>query len=562
MSRNKEYQPHPYEPLPIADSEDDAFLSSAERHGNVSRRVPRKRAAWIRFWIRILVGILAVSAISLLVVLLARPRHSDNESSEPNPPHQPETKPGPQPLTDDHPAIAAARLHVDELLARQSATYAQAAARYSLKTRRPPPRNYDKWFAFAQSHSCLIDDYDQIHRDMKPFYQLAAENPLFFQERIDIIANLTNNVREAGAIEVKDGQIHMPSGVSFKYWGGGPATFQNFASLLPDMSFVINSKDQPRVIFDYRQPGNATRDRALALTEEHPFDLSPHPTAEFFRNISGCRIRRSPSGFAEIANDDSGFFMSSSPAWFTRDLYPVMSVTRVSPCFADILFPSEYYYSRASIAPKFKHPNDIAWADKKEQIYWRGTATGGQIVGTNYHNFTRFRLIDLARANPSLIDARISRFADPLCFKEEDGCDRASIITEYDIGGFASQENAYNYKYLLDVDGMTYSGRYLGLLRTGSLVFKATVFEEYFNDWLRPYEHYIPVLPDLSDLLAKVEWAKNNDFEARMIQERGREMATRVMTDSQNDCYFFALLLEWAELQEIARNASGTRTVS
>jgi type II secretory ATPase GspE/PulE/Tfp pilus assembly ATPase PilB-like protein len=41
-----------------------------------------------------------------------------------------------------------------------------------------------------------------------------------------------------------------------------------------------------------------------------------------------------------------------------------------------------------------------------------------------------------------------------------------------------------------------------------------------------------------------------------MIQERGREMVTRVMTDAQNDCYFFALLLEWAQLQEISRNAS------
>ncbi|KAJ7709189.1 hypothetical protein B0H16DRAFT_653825 [Mycena metata] len=96
---------------------------------------------------------------------------------------------------------------------------------------------------------------------------------------------------------------------------------------------------------------------------------------------------------------------------------------------------------------------------------------------------------------------------------------------------------------------MTYSG-------SGGLVFKATVFEEYFNDWIRPYEHYIPILPGLSDLLQKVEWARAHDAEARMMQERGRAVAERVMTDAQNDCYFFALLLEWARLQEMARNAS------
>jgi hypothetical protein len=64
------------------------------------------------------------------------------------------------------------------------------------------------------------------------------------------------------------------------------------------------------------------------------------------------------------------------------------------------------------------------------------------------------------------------------------------------------------------------------------------------------------VLPDLSDLLQKIEWAQQHDAEARKIMERGQEMAQRVMTDGQNDCYFFALLLEWGRLQEISRNAS------
>jgi hypothetical protein len=65
---------------------------------------------------------------------------------------------------------------------------------------------------------------------------------------------------------------------------------------------------------------------------------------------------------------------------------------------------------------------------------------------------------------------------------------------------------------------------------------------------LLPYVHYIPVLPDLSDLEEKVEWAIDNDEAARKIQAAGRLMAERVMTDDQNDCYFSAVLLEWARL--------------
>lgn len=77
----------------------------------------------------------------------------------------------------------------------------------------------------------------------------------------------------------------------------------------------------------------------------------------------------------------------------------------------------------------------------------------------------------MAQAHPDLVDAKITRFADLLCLQKY-GCDREGIIREYNIGGGAPQENIYQYKYALDVDGMTYSGRFLGLLGSGSLVFK------------------------------------------------------------------------------------------
>lgn len=73
-----------------------------------------------------------------------------------------------------------ARLHLEALRARQSTTLAQASARYTLKTNRQPPPNYDRWFDFARQKQCLIDDYDQIHRDFEPFYQIAAKDPKFF----------------------------------------------------------------------------------------------------------------------------------------------------------------------------------------------------------------------------------------------------------------------------------------------------------------------------------------------------------------------------------------------
>jgi len=190
---------------------------------------------------------------------------------------------------------------------------------------------------------------------------------------------------------------------------------------------------------------------------------------------------------------------------------------------------------------------------QKPFLYWRGATSGGILSSSssNYHNFSRFHLIDIGRARPDIIDAALTRLSVQNCDAVKGDCDDRSIKSEYGIHSKGvPREGSYAFKYLFDVDGNSFSGRYLGLLGTGSLVFKSTVFDEYFNGWLRPFEHYIPILPDLSDLVTQVEWAISHDEEAQKIQRAGKEMVERVITDAQNDCYYFAVLLEYARLQK------------
>lgn len=58
----------------------------------------------------------------------------------------------------------------------------------------------------------------------------------------------------------------------------------------------------------------------------------------------------------------------------------------------------------------------------------------------------------------------------------------------------------------------------------------------------------------MADLVQKVQWAIANDEEAHRIQEAGRHFVEQVLTDAQNDCYLFAVFLEWANLQHYARS--------
>lgn len=45
----------------------------------------------------------------------------------------------------------------------------------------------------------------------------------------------------------------------------------------------------------------------------------------------------------------------------------------------------------------------------------------------------------------------------------------------------------WKYKYLVDFDGMGYSGRLFSFLASDSAVIKSTVYKEYFSDYIQPW---------------------------------------------------------------------------
>ncbi|KAJ6449340.1 glycosyl transferase family 90-domain-containing protein [Mycena sanguinolenta] len=441
------------------------------------------------------------------------------------------------------------------LFARQSKNVKQARARYILKNNRPPPPNFEKWFNFARSNRCLIDEYDQIHKDFEPFYQMMQENSSHFMDMIHIGRDLVlSESRPTGltTLTVKDGELTVPRDRTYfdDEWRG---RIHKFLHVLPDMEVLVNGNDEPRVVFDITDPHAHLG--ASRIADVEPFHISPEHTSEFFAQHSGCSSVPNERGFGVTSLHDVGFISSSSSSGFSTDFWPMLSFTKISPCFSDILFPSQYHYADSWYTGDIKKPNRIPWEAKEPKLYWRGSSNGGHIIDQNYHDFPRFRLVKIAQKHPDLIDAKISAFWGSHCTFN---CSSEPIIKEYDIGDHHSlpREAVHKFKYALDVDGNTFSGRFLGLLKSGSLVFKSTAFEEYFSQWLRPYEHYIPVKLDLSDLVDRVKWATEHDEEARQIQQRGMFFAREVLTNEQNNCYFAAVLLEWARLQGAAMGHS------
>jgi hypothetical protein len=94
------------------------------------------------------------------------------------------------------------------------------------------------------------------------------------------------------------------------------------------------------------------------------------------------------------------------------------------------------------------------------------------------------------------------------------------------IGEYISLENLSQYKYHIDLGGgggTTWSGTLDKLALPGLLFHHVTPMKDYFHDALKPWEHYIPVNEDLSDLKEKFDWAEANQEEAKTIAKRSTE---------------------------------------
>lgn len=91
---------------------------------------------------------------------------------------------------------------------------------------------------------------------------------------------------------------------------------------------------------------------------------------------------------------------------------------------------------------------------------------------------------------------------------------------------YISMPEMAKYECLLDIGGAGYSGRLKFLLFSNRpILLVDRLYLEYFNDDLVPYEHYIPVKMDLSDLIEKHDWILKNQQKAKEIAKKAKQFA-------------------------------------
>lgn len=91
--------------------------------------------------------------------------------------------------------------------------------------------------------------------------------------------------------------------------------------------------------------------------------------------------------------------------------------------------------------------------------------------------------VPAARLNAEALDAA---FVKAVAAEAYPG-GRAALAAAHRTADGVPLGKHWAYKYVADLDGAGYSGRFMALLASDSVPVKATVYEEYFGGWIEPW---------------------------------------------------------------------------
>ncbi|KXS94507.1 hypothetical protein AC578_8334 [Pseudocercospora eumusae] len=288
----------------------------------------------------------------------------------------------------------------------------------------------------------------------------------------------------------------------------------------------------------------------------------------------------------------------------TRHLLPIFSDSHIRGVGAEITVPALHYWMDL---PSFSIPahieaaeyNESTWMAKQTQAYWRGSNTGGRHRSQTWTAFHRHRFVALTNATYlqraahglsfDWANASLSRPKDtsvleipPVAWMSKYvntafttlRCGNSQWNTalsckylenHFRVAPQTQFEHTLTNKYLLDIDGNSYSARYRALLLSGSVVMKATIFDEWHDARLVPWKHYVPLDMafghDLWEKLCffigsccKLGTCEGHDDLAQAMGTASARWSRRVLRKVDMEIYWLRLLLEYARIADERRN--------
>ena len=308
-----------------------------------------------------------------------------------------------------------------------------------------------------------------------------------------------------------------------------------------------------------------------------------------------------------------GSFIHSLSMSTTHDLLPMFAESKL-PGNNGLLVPGAVYLEKGSgwgSAEGKKYGAGSTsfggeWAKKKDAMVWRGGATGSRNMVDNWWHNHRSRFVQMLNGTTvaameqgdhqtqhtftlqdkevynvpaqkeSRLGAWLSRvadvgFTDMLCTPAESwhhwwyGTQWKKTCSWRNpwlsLVGSVSMKEQSEYKYLPDIDGNSFSGRYRAFLQSTSMPLKASIYPEWHDDRLIPWVHFVPLDISFIDLYGVMDYFldssghgdQGHDAEAERIAMDGKVWAEAVLRREDMRLYVWRLLLEYARVMDDER---------
>jgi hypothetical protein len=175
----------------------------------------------------------------------------------------------------------------------------------------------------------------------------------------------------------------------------------------------------------------------------------------------------------------------------------------------------------------------IAWSDRKPVAFWRGTAIGrGEAGASHWLSLPQVALCQRAQTRADMFDVGLSSLHGKPAAPGQEANPAAALMRP-----FVNPWEFQNYRYQIHIDAVanSWAGLFQRLL-TGSPVLKIQSPQNYrrwYHDRLEPWQHYVPVAADMSDLVEKTAWLIGHDGEAQRIGAEARALAESLTYESE-----------------------------
>jgi Glycosyl transferase family 90 len=361
-------------------------------------------------------------------------------------------------------------------------------------------------------------------------------------------------------------------------------------------------------------PSSAARSNPHVSSQSHicASCIAPHSLGQFISNWSLAADVCHQPDLAHL----HGFYLTPAAFKASYLLRPVFSQAKPHG-YNDILYPSAWNYMNKTVyhptEPKGNpgqedynpgHP-DPDFSAKRNTLFWRGATSEGVSSGDHsWRGMTRQRFVHMANNLTSSAHDTITILlsdskphSGKLTYEVIPGTKINDLGLSTDIaivdhiarcGGIGLHDcidqeaefglvaptefqDHWQYRYLFDLDGAGFSGRFLPFLHSKSLPFKTALFREWYDDRLTAWWHFVP-----QDLRLHGVWStlayfagvngkvNGKEFymgahlkEGEMIAKEGRKWAAQVLRKEDMEIYFFRLLLEWGRLTDDNRDDLG-----